>query len=198
MIARLRGQILEALPNRIILDVSGVGYLVHIPLSTYDSLHPTIGSTIELHTHLHIRENAHNLYGFQSEQEKELFLLLVDRVSGIGPSIAIAVLSGMPVDRFKACVVNNETEMLTKIKGLGKKTVERIVLELKDKVGVADAWKLAGDGSMPVAANDTELALIGLGYKQVEARKAIQKSIKETPDASSEELLRSALRTLNS
>ena len=125
-------------------------------------------------------------------------MLLIDRVSGIGPAIAMAVLSGMPVDHFKACVVNNEVASLSKIKGLGKKTVERIVLELKDKVGVADAWKEAGENSTPSAVNDTELALIGLGYKQVEARKAVKQAHKDNPDAPTEDLLRLSLRMLNS
>lgn len=198
MIARLRGEVLEALPNRLVVDVNGVGYLVNVPLSTYDQLNPTVGDKIDLRTHLHIRETAHTLYGFASDEEKELFLLLIDRVSGIGPAIAMAVLSGMPVEHFKACVVNNEVAALSKIKGLGKKTVERIVLELKDKVGVADAWKEAGESSTPSAVNDAELALIGLGYKQVEARKAVKQAHKDNPTAETEDLLRLALRMLNS
>ena len=198
MIARLRGEVLEALPNRLVVDVNGVGYLVSVPLSTFDKLNPSLGDKIDLRTHLHIRETAHTLYGFATDEEKELFLLLIDRVSGIGPAIAMAVLSGMPVDHFKACVVNNEVASLSKIKGLGKKTVERIVLELKDKVGVADAWKEAGENSTPSAVNDTELALIGLGYKQVEARKAVKQAHKDNPDAPTEDLLRLSLRMLNS
>ncbi len=198
MIVRLRGKVLEALPNQLILDVNGVGYQLHIPLSTYDKLNPIEGTQIELHTHLQVRETEHKLFGFSTPQERELFLLLIDRVSGIGPAIAVAVLSGMPVENFKAAVVNGDVAALSKIKGLGKKTAERIVLELKDKVGVADAWKQASESAAPSAANDTELALIGLGYKQTEARKAVASVMKANNSADSEDLLRGALRVLNS
>lgn len=197
MIARLRGEVLESLPDRLVVDVGGVGYLVQVPLSTYDQLNPQRGDRIDLRTHLVVRETSQTLYGFASDEERELFLLLIDRVSGIGPAIAMAVLSGMPVEHFKACVVNNEVAALSKIKGLGKKTVERIVLELKDKVGVAESWKVASDGGVPTAANDAELALIGLGYKQVEARKAVAAAEKENEGAGAEDVLRTALRMLN-
>lgn len=198
MIARLRGTVLEALPNRLVIDVNGVGYLVHVPLSTYDQLNPLEGDAIDLRTHLHIRETAQTLYGFSSDAERDMFLLLIDRVSGIGPAIAMAVLSGMPVENFKAAVVENDVTSLSKIKGLGKKTAERIVLELKDKVGVADGWKAATENAAPSAANDAELALIGLGYKQVEARKAVKAVVAADPSVGAEELLRGALRLLNS
>ncbi len=198
MIARLKGRILEALPNRMVVDVNGIGYLVSIPLSTYDKLNPQVGDKVDVHTHLHIRETAHTLYGFASEEEKELFLLLIDRVSGIGPAIAMAVLSGMPVDHFKACVVNNEVAALSKIKGLGKKGVERIILELKDKIGVTDAWKNASVEGVSSAVSDTELALISLGYKQVEARKAVKAAADADKGADTDELLRASLRILNS
>ncbi len=198
MIARLRGIILESLPNRLVIDVNGVGYLVSIPLSTYDKLNPQEGDHVDLHTHLNIRETAHTLYGFASDEEKELFLLLIDRVSGIGPAIAMAVLSGMPVDHFKACVVNNEVAALSKIKGLGKKGVERIILELKDKIGVTESWKNASVEGVSSAVNDTELALISLGYKQVEARKAVKAAADADKEAGSDDLLRAALRMLNS
>jgi len=196
MIARLRGKVLEAFPNRLVVDVGGVGYEVHVPLSTFDKLHPSEGSPVDLRTHLHIRETAHTLYGFASEEERNLFLLLIDRVSGIGPAIAMAVLSGMPAGRFQACVAGGEIAELSKIKGLGKKTAERIVLELKDKVGVADTWQEVTSGQMAPATADAELALIALGYKQVEARKAVRKVLDEQPGATTEELVRSALRSL--
>ena len=197
MIARLRGTVLEALPGRLVIDVSGVGYLVQVPMSTYDKLNPVEGDAIDIKTHLHIRETAQTLYGFSSDAERDMFLLLIDRVSGIGPAIAMAALSGMSVEAFKANVVNNDVAALSTIKGLGKKTAERVVLELKDKVGVADGWKAASESVVPSAANDTELALIGLGYKQVEARKAIKAVLAAKPGAEAEDLLRGALRMLN-
>ncbi|MEO0018398.1 MAG: Holliday junction branch migration protein RuvA, partial [Verrucomicrobiota bacterium] len=117
-------------------------------------------------------------------------------VSGIGPAIAMAVLSGMPVSRFKACVVAGEVSELSRIKGLGKKTAERIVLELKDKVGVAETWQDAAAGEVSAAAADAELALLALGYKQVDSRKALRRVLDEEPGASTEALVRGALRAL--
>jgi len=198
MIARLRGNVLEALPGRLVVDVQGVGYLLTVSISTYDKLNPVIGKEVELRTNLHIRETAHTLYGFATDAEKELFLLLIERVSGIGPAIGMAVLGGMPVDHFKACVVNGDIAALTQIKGLGKKTAERIILELKDKVGVAASWQAAAGDAVPSAAIDAESALIGLGYKQGEARKAVTAVAKLKPDSATEDLLRDALRVLNS
>ncbi len=198
MIARLRGKVLEALPGRLVVDVNGVGYLLSVSLTTYDSINPVIGAEVDLHTHLQVRETAHTLYGFAGETERDLFLLLVERVSGIGPSIAMSVLSGMPVDHFKSCVVNGDSAALSKIKGLGKKTAERIILELQDKIGVAESWQAAEAAGVPSAAVDAESALIGLGYKQADARKSIAAMSKVKPAASTEELLRDALRMLNS
>jgi len=198
MIARLRGNVLEALPGRLVVDVNGVGYMLTVSLSTYDEINPVEGTEVDLRTHLHIRETAHTLYGFASDAEKDLFLLLIERVTGIGPAIGMAVLSGMPVEHFKSCVVNGDSAALSQIKGLGKKTAERIILELKDKVGVAEAWQAAAGEAVPSAAIDAESALIGLGYKQAEARKAVAAVIKLKPTAPTEELLRDALRILNS
>jgi len=198
MIVRLRGQILEALPGRLVVDVHGVGYLVSVSMTTYDAINPVVGENVELRTHLHIREQAHTMYGFATDAERELFLLLIERVSGIGPSIGMAVLSGMPVEHFKSCVVSGDVAALTKIKGLGKKTAERIILELKDKIGVAASWEAAASDSMPSAAVDAESALIGLGYKQTEAQRAVKAVIKLKPNSSTEDLLRDSLRMLNS
>ena len=189
---------MEALPGRLVVDVHGVGYLVTVSLGTYDAINPAEGSEVELRTHLHIREQAHTLYGFATDAERELFLLLIERVTGIGPSIGMAVLSGMPVDHFKACVVNGDVTALTQIKGLGKKTAERIILELKDKIGVAASWEAAAGDSAPSASVDAESALIGLGYKQAEARKAVSAVSKLKPGLATEDLLRDALRMLNS
>ncbi len=196
MISRLRGKVWEAYPNRLVLDVGGVGYEVLVPVSSVDRLNPVEGTELELRTYFHVRENAQVLYGFASEEERDVFLLLIGRVSGIGPVIAMAVLSGMPVDRFKACVASGEAAELARIKGLGKKTAERIILELKDKVGVVETWKEAAAGEVTAAVADAELALIALGYKQVDARKALRRVTAEHPDAGVEELVRGALRSL--
>ncbi len=196
MIARLKGKIIEAFPNRLVIDCNGVGYQAIIPISTYDKLHPTEGATVDLRTHLHIRENAHTLYGFASEEERDVFLLLIDRVSGIGPSIALAILSGMPVTSFKSAVVAGDSVLLSKTKGIGKKTAERIILELKDKVGVTDTWQDAASGQVTSQAADAELALIALGYKQVDARKAVRAILDKEPTSTTEALVRGALRSL--
>lgn len=196
MIARLRGKVIEAYPNRLVVDVHGVGYEVTVPLSTFDRLHAAEGLEVDLRTHLHIRETAHTLYGFASEEERDVFLMLIERVSGIGPAIAMAVLSGLPVAKFKSCVVAGNVAELSRIKGLGKKTAERIVLELKDKVGVTDTWQDAAAGAVSPSAADAELALIALGYKQVDARKAVRKVLEEHEGAAVEVLVRGALRAL--
>ena len=196
VIARLRGTIIEAFPNRLIVDCHGVGYEAIIPISTYDRLHPTEGAPVDLRTHLHIRDNAQTLYGFATEEERDVFLLLIDRVSGIGPAIAIAILSGMPVAMFKSAVVAGDVTLLSKSKGVGKKTAERIILELKDKVGVTDTWQDAASGQVSSQAADAELALIALGYKQVDSRKAVRAILDQDPAASAEALIRGALRSL--
>jgi Holliday junction DNA helicase RuvA len=192
----LRGKVIEAYPNRLVVDVHGVGYEVIVPLSTFDKLHAAEGLEVDLRTHLHIRETAHTLYGFATEEERDVFLMLIDRVSGIGPAIAMAVLSGMPVSRFKSCVVAGNAPELSRIKGLGKKTAERIILELKDKVGVTDTWQDAAAGEVSAGAADAELALIALGYKQVDARKAVRKVLETDPASPTEALVRGALRAL--
>ena len=196
MIARIRGKVWEAYPNRLILDVQGVGYELHIPLSTFDHLHPSEGAVVELRTYMHVRETAHTLYGFATEEERDVFLLLIDRVSGIGPSTAMSVLSGLAVSRFKTAVVQGDVAELSKVKGLGKKTAERIILELKDKVCVTETWESAAGGGISHAAADAEMALIALGYKQVDARKAVKRVLEIETNATVEELIRGALRLM--
>jgi len=197
MIARLRGTVWEAWPNRLIIDCGGVGYEVFVPQISVDQLNPVEGTEVSLMIYQHIRETAQTLYGFASKEEKDIFLLLVDRVSGIGPSIAMAILSGMPVAQFKEAVVHDDAKTLATIKGLGKKTAERIILELKDKVGIAETWKpvegLPGTAG-PSHSQEAELALLALGFKQADARKAITNALKETPEATVEDLIRAALK----
>ena len=200
MITFLAGRLVTALPTQATIDVAGVGYEVLIPLSSYDRL-PTAGQQVQILTHLHVREDAHILYGFMSAAERDLFRLLVNNVSGIGPKLALAVLSGMSVTNFKGAVVNGDVASLSKISGLGKKTAERIVLELKDKVGVAAAWELASATHAPTAeetqANEAVLALIALGYKQVEAHKTVHDLQQKQPEIrNAEELVKLALKRM--
>src|ERR1043165_5934378 len=200
MITFLDGKLVNALPTQAIIDVGGVGYEVFIPLSSYDKL-PPAGQAIRILTHLAVREDAHVLYGFMTAAERDLFRLLVNNVSGIGPKLALAVLSGMSVERFKAAVVNADIASLSKISGLGKKTAERIVLELKDKLGVVAAWEAASAEHAPTAeqtqANEAVHAFIALGYKQVDAHKTVRDLQQREPELkTAEELIKHALKKM--
>ncbi len=200
MITFVAGKLVAALPTQATIDVGGVGYEVLIPLSSYDRL-PAVGHAVQVLTHLHVREDAHILYGFMSSAERDLFRLLVNNVSGIGPKLALAVLSGMSVSNFKGAVVNGDVASLSKISGLGKKTAERIVLELKDKVGVAAAWEAASASHAPTPeaeeANEAVLALIALGYKQVDAHKTVRELQEKQPEIKgAEELVKLALKRI--
>src|SRR3954465_5594029 len=202
MITFLEGRLTSALPTQAVIDVRGVGYELFIPLSSYDRL-PAPGQQVRILTHLHVREDAHILYGFMTSAERDLFRLLVNNVSGIGPKLALAVLSGMSVSSFKTAVVNGDVASLSKISGLGKKTAERIVLELKDKLGVAAAWEAASATHAPTAeqtqANEAVLALIALGYKQVDAHKAVRDLQEKQPEVNTaEELVKQALKRIAS
>jgi holliday junction DNA helicase RuvA len=199
MITFLDGKLITALPTQAIVDVGGVGYEVFIPLSSYDKL-PAAGQGIRILTHLHVREDAQILYGFMTAAERDLFRLLVNNVSGIGPKLALAVLSGMSVNNFKTAVVNSDVASLSKISGLGKKTAERIVLELKDKLGVAAAWEAASAVHAPTPeqeqANEAVLALIALGYKQIDAHKTVRELQEKGEAKPAEELVKLALKRM--
>jgi holliday junction DNA helicase RuvA len=200
MIAFLEGVLEEALPTQIIINVHGVGYHVMIPLSSFERLSEP-GSPLKILTYLVVREDSHVLYGFGTAGERDLFRLLLNHVSGVGPKLALAILSGMSVEMFKAAVVSNDIPAISRIKGVGKKTAERIVLELKDKVGVAAEWEAASAAQAPSerdqAVHDAVLALISLGYKQLEAHKAVKQGLAQASDAlSADELVRMALKIL--
>lgn len=192
---------MEALPTQVVVAVHGVGYQILIPLSSFDKL-PAPGAQIKILTHLQVREDAHVLFGFMSVAERDLFRLLVNHVSGIGPKTALDILSGISITNFKAAVVNGDAGLLAKTKGIGKKTAERIIVELKDKVGIAAAWEAASAGHAPTPeetlVNDAVLALISLGYKQVDAHKAIKQAQEKAGKATltTEDLVRAALKLL--
>jgi len=201
MIAFLRGLLAEALPHRVTLDVHGVGYVALIPLTTFDKL-PQIGAEVQLLTHYHVTDRDHTLFGFMTSDERDLFRLLMDRVSGIGPKMALSVLSGMPVAAFKDAVIAGDVKSLSRIKGVGGKTAERIVLELKDKVGVVTAWQAAQTAKgtqdpKQEAQSDAVLGLIALGYKQSEAIKAVNELAKQPGIDTADKLIREALRSMN-
>jgi Holliday junction DNA helicase RuvA len=198
MISFLHGKLVEALPTQATLEVNGVGYEVLIPLSSYDKL-PTPGQNLKLLTHLVVREDSHTLYGFMTSSERELFRLLIHTVTGIGPKLALNVLSGISVKAFRGAVANGDIKSLSQISGVGKKTAERIVVELRDKVGAAGAWEatsaqraLSPDEQR---VNDAVLALIALGFKQIEAHDSVRKALETLgPETALEDLVRACLK----
>jgi Holliday junction DNA helicase RuvA len=204
MIGRLRGVILEKQPPYLLLDVQGVGYELQAPMTTFYRL-PTLGAEVTLHTHLSITENLHQLFGFAEQRDRSLFRTLI-KVNGVGPKLAIAILSGMESDDIARCVRDNNIKALTKVPGIGQKTAERLVIELRDRL---KSWDLPqGDllahGEIQAIASDNDIyaeaesALVSLGYKPVDATKMVASAAKQKPDARSEELIRIALRSLAS
>jgi Holliday junction DNA helicase RuvA len=198
MITFLQGKLVEALPTTVTVEVNGVGYEALIPLSSFDKL-PAPGQPVKLLTHLVVREDAHVLYGFMTAAERGLFRLLINSVSGIGPKTALSILSGINVTAFRGAVAGGDVKMLSQISGVGKKTAERIVVELKDKIGAAAALE-AGSAQRALSSeeqkvNDATLALMALGYKQAEAHEAIRGAAAVLgPPAGVEELVRAALK----
>src|SRR3954447_13055443 len=198
MISFLQGKVVESLPTQVTLDVGGVGYDVLIPLSSYNKLPPP-GQDVKILTHLAIREDAHVLYGFMSLGERELFRLLINTVSGIGPKIALNVLSGISVTAFRGAVANADVKSLSQISGVGKKTAERIVVELKDKIGAAGAWEAAsakhGLSADEQRINAAVLALVALVFKQIDAHDSIRaaQAVLGT-EATVEDLVRACLK----
>jgi Holliday junction DNA helicase RuvA len=203
MIAFLRGTLVDSLPTHVLIDVGGVGYQVHIPSSTYERL-PATASQVKIHTYWHLHERGQALYGFFSVAERDLFLLLINQVSGLGPKLGLSILSGMSVENFQQAVVSGDLKALSSLKGVGKKTAERIMVELKDKVGVTQVWstQAGSPGTGPRLSaheNDALLALIALGYKQQEAYRALEQCRKQDgwpESASVQDWLKGALRHL--
>lgn len=196
MIGLLRGRLLEKRPNQIILDVSGVGYLVAVPLSTYAAL-GDIHAEVTLLIHTHVREDALTLYGFLSAREKHLFELLLG-ASGVGPSLSLKILSGMNVEELVPAIRGGDIARLTKIPGVGRKTAERMVLELKDKL---DAVVVLTDKPAPAspagAEADVKSALVNLGYDERTAESAVSEAKHEAGTSSFEKLLRVTLTLLS-
>jgi holliday junction DNA helicase RuvA len=198
MITFLNGKLVEALPTQAVVDVQGVGYEVLIPLSSFDKLPPP-GGDVKLLTQLIVREDAHTLYGFASAAERDLFRLLINNVSGIGPKTALNILSGMNPVAFRGAVANGDVKSLSQISGVGKKTAERIVVELRDKIGAAGAWEASSAARSLSASdqkvNDAVLALMALGFKQAEAHDTVRGAQAVLGlEASVEQLVRASLK----
>jgi len=198
MITFLQGKLVEALPTQVTVEVNGVGYEALIPLSSYDKL-PSPGGAVKLLTHLVVREDAHTLYGFMTSAERDLFRLLINTVSGIGPKIALNILSGMNPVAFRGAVANGDVKSLSQISGVGRKTAERMVVELRDRIGAAGAWE-ASSAQRALSPedqklNDAVLALMALGFKQVEAHDAVRGALNVLgPKSTIEDLVRASLK----
>ncbi|MCY1400574.1 Holliday junction ATP-dependent DNA helicase RuvA [compost metagenome] len=198
MIGRLRGTLAEKQPPHLILDVNGVGYELEVPMTTLYRL-PALGEAVTLHTHLVVREDAHLLYGFAEKRERELFRELI-RLNGVGPKLALALMSGLAVDEMVRCVQAQDTSTLVKVPGVGKKTAERLLVELKDRF---KAWESIPSiaplvvepiraAAVSSAEADAVSALIALGFKPQEASRAVAAVQEE--GLSSEELIRRSLK----
>ncbi len=196
MISFIRGSVVEKFPTHIILENNGIGFELLIPLSTYEQVHD-VGEKTSLLTYLYVREDALTLYGFYAADERELFLLLLS-VSGIGPKLALGILSGLPVQQIYQHIANGDEASLTKIKGLGKKTAQRLILDLKDRA--SDKVKQTAPAPSMIMPRENEIteqslsALLSLGYSPREAEAAIAKAMPKTgPQTTVEELIRIVL-----
>jgi Holliday junction DNA helicase RuvA len=200
MIGQIRGIILEKQPPQLIVDVHGIGYEIDAPMGTFYQL-PDVGSEVRLFTHFVVREDAQLLYGFYTRDERSLFRALL-KVNGVGPRLALTVLSSAAPEEFVRCVLNNDTASLVRLPGIGKKTAERLVIEMRDKLS---DWYQAPpvEGAMPHSADkngrhqilqDAISALISLGYKQQEANRLVTKT--DDGKVGSEELIRRSLREM--
>lgn len=201
MITFLHGKLADVLPTQVVVDVQGVGYEVLVPLSTSDRL-PVPGSEVHLLTHLAVREDAHVLYGFLTASERDLFRMLINTVSGIGPKIALSVLSGMNIAAFRAAVAAGDVKALSSVQGVGRKTAERIVVELKDKLGGfgPNSPTASPNGARAAASEDSRgadavAALMALGLRPNDAQEAVRASMAMLgSEATSEQIIRASLR----
>jgi len=201
MIGRLRGILLEKQAPQLLVDVQGVAYEVEASMSTFYQL-PGTGETVTLHTHLVVREDAQLLYGFYAETERQLFRRLI-RISGVGPKLALTILSGVSADEFTRCILHNDAKALTNLPGVGKKTAERLIVELQDKLGDDIKTALPGEvsniaGIKPFEMNpvsDAVSALVSLGYKAQEASRMVR--MVETEGLETEAIIRAALQSSN-
>jgi len=191
MIGSIRGRLTRKQPPRIIVECGGVGYEIETPMSTFLEL-PQIGTDILLHTHLHVREDAQSLFGFATEEEKVLFRALL-KVSGVGARMALAILSGMSVADFHRSVLHEDSAMLIKIPGVGRKTAERLIIEMRDRIDQQQALPRSGIPPTRMDARSEAFdALVALGYKPQEVKQLIGHI--DVDDKSAEDIIRSALR----
>ena len=195
MIGSLRGKLVDKRPNQILLDVGGVGYQVHIPLSTFTALGALHDETTLL-IHTHVREDQFNLFGFISAREKHCFELLIS-ASGVGPSLALKILSGMSLEELVPAIRKGDLAQLVRIPGVGRKTAERMVVELRDKLAVVDVREPGKPATRSQLESDVASALVNLGYDERSVERAIEKA-RASADADFESLLRTSLQLLGS
>ncbi len=202
MIARLTGKLIQKQPNSVIVDVGGIGYELTVPLSTFYDL-GAIGSEVTLRAYTYVREDALQLVGFRTDRERRLFLMLTS-VSGIGPKLAITLLSGLSAEDLTVAIGQSNLTRLVSIPGVGKKTAERLVVELRDKIPsltineVDEAHAISADQSGSVMRSEVVSALVNLGYQRGAAEKAVTATFSSEPDATFEAALKRALRILSS
>ncbi|ETN92660.1 Holliday junction ATP-dependent DNA helicase RuvA [Gammaproteobacteria bacterium MOLA455] len=199
MIGRLQGKVIEKQAPDLLIDVQGVGYEVLVSLNTFFGV-PAAGEAVTLHTHFVVREDVQQLYGFGTQSERQLFRHLI-KVNGVGPKMALAILSGMSANDFAICVHNNDIATLVKLPGVGKKTAERLLIEMRDKIGDVDATaggSAAGSNAGKAdVSQEAESALIALGYKPTDAAKIISRVANESVSDAGE-LIRLALKSMAS
>jgi Holliday junction DNA helicase RuvA len=199
MIGRLQGKVIEKQAPDLLIDVQGVGYEVLVSLNTFFGI-PAAGEVVTLHTHFVVREDVQQLYGFGTQSERQLFRNLI-KVNGVGPKMALAILSGMSANDFAICVHNNDIATLVKLPGVGKKTAERLLIEMRDKIGDVDATAAgAAAGTRngkPDISQEAESALIALGYKPTDAAKIISRVANESVSDAGQ-LIRLALKSMGS
>lgn len=196
MIVRLTGTLLSSTPLGAVIETNGIAYEVHVPLTTAERF-PTPGSTVRLHTYVVYREDAQLLFGFQTPEERDFFRLLVEKVSGIGPKLALSVLSRLSLPVLQGAIAGGDIGLLAKCPGIGRKTAERLVIELRDKLGAGPGNATPGglaEASLPDKFRDAVLALVALGYKAPEADKAVRNAAAGLgPTATTEALVKQAL-----
>ncbi|MEQ8407191.1 MAG: Holliday junction branch migration protein RuvA [Gammaproteobacteria bacterium] len=200
MIGQIRGTLIAKTPPEVLVDVAGVTYEIQVPMSTLYQL-PDVGSGVLLHTHFVVREDAQLLYGFADNKEKTMFRALI-KVNGVGPKMALAILSGMEADEFVRTVRNNDVATMVNMPGIGKKTAERLIVEMRDRLtewgaGEESAQSVSGAGMSSGVIKEAESALLSLGYKSNVAGRVINQIAKDNPDINdSEALIRLALKSM--
>lgn len=195
MISYVSGKLIEKTPAYVVVETGGIGFQMWIPLSSYEAL-GDIGSAVRVLTHLHVREDVLQLFGFSSREEKDLFQVLIT-VSGVGPRLAQGILSGISVDEFKRAVRDQDIDTLTSAPGVGKKTAERLVLELREKIGEEKIeGRILPTVGAATTADEAVSALVSLGYKRPKAQEKVQTVLRESPSFSVEEVIREVLRRL--